>query len=155
MHSARWAVVVLVCLISGCKKNEPLRRSEATAPQPEPPQPASIPFGTAPGDGITAEAARAGGPATPANLAGVARRGAVHLSWMPGSSAAKAFRIYRSTAASPTDLKVVATVQSTATGPVTFDDAVAPGITYTYLVTAVDEFGRQSGPSNVIAVVMQ
>src|ERR1700738_3241733 len=81
----------------GCKKTDPIRTPVATA-QPAPPVPAktnSEPLG----DGITAELARAGGPPAPANLAATLQSRAIHLNWMPGSSAAKEFRIYRFTGA--------------------------------------------------------
>src|SRR5205809_6660151 len=89
----------VLSLIVGCKKTDSIRTPVATA-QPAPPVPASA--NSEPlGDGITAEAARAGGPPAPANLAATSQSGAIHLSWMPGSSAAKEFRVYRLTGADP------------------------------------------------------
>ena len=72
---------------------------------------------------------------------------------MPGSAAAKEFRLYRFSGPDPTKFVLAGVVRSTPTPPVTFDDAnVTIGTTYTYFVAAVDERGQQSGASNLIAI---
>ncbi len=153
---AWWPTVLLSFSVSlGCSNAERAVTPAATPAQPAPPaQPASD--AQPAGDGITAEAAHAAGPPAPANLAGISQSGRIHLSWMPGSSAAKNFRIYRVTGVAPADTQAVAVVPSTPNPPITFDDATAvTGMTYTYFVTAVDEFGKQSGPSNQITIALQ
>lgn len=139
--------------IVGCQKTDPIRTPVAAA------QPPPLPAGTNSQplrDGITAEAARAGGPPAPANLAATPQSGAIHLSWMPGSSAAKGFRIYRFAGTDLSGVKLVGAARSIPTPPITFDDATgSPGMTYTYFVTAVDEFGQQSGYSNMITITVK
>jgi hypothetical protein len=150
------AAVCFSIVMAGCKKTEALRTPAATPAQPASPVAAPVQAKTDSepvGDGITAEAARAFGPPAPANLAATFQSGAVHLSWMPGSGAAKEFRLYRFTGADPTKFVLAGVVRSTPTSPVTFDDAnVTIGTTYTYFVAAVDEWGKQSGASNMFAI---
>jgi hypothetical protein len=75
---------------------------------------------------------------------------------MPGSSAAKEFHIYRFAGADVSGIKLVGAARSIPTPPITFDDATGSlGMNYTYFVTAVDEFGKQSGYSNMITVTMK
>jgi hypothetical protein len=75
---------------------------------------------------------------------------------MPGSSAAKEFRIYRFSGTDLSAIKLVGAARSIPTPPIMFDDASGSlGITYTYFVTAVDEFGQQSGYSNMITVTVK
>jgi hypothetical protein len=141
-------------LIVGCKQTDPIRTPVASA-QPAPPVPVST-NGQPQGDGITAEAARSGGPPAPANLAATSQPGAIHLSWMPGSSAAKEFHIYRIAGTDLSAIKLVGAARSIPTPPITFDDATGSlGVTYTYFVTAVDEFGHQSGYSNMITITVK
>jgi hypothetical protein len=136
----------------GCKPANPPRTAVVTPVQPS--QPASAKPNAEPaGEGVTAEAARAGGPPAPMNLAAALQSGTVHLSWMPGSSASKEFRLYRFTGADPANFKPVGVVRATAASPVTFDDSTAAkGTTYTYFVTGVDAFGQQGGYSNMVVI---
>jgi hypothetical protein len=141
-------------LIVGCKKIDSIRTPVASS-QTAPPVPAST-NSQPPGDGITAEAARAGGPPAPANLAATSQSRAIHLNWMPGSSAAKEFRIYRFAGTDLSAVKLVGAARSIPIPPITFDDTTGSlGITYTYFVTAVDEFGQQSGYSNMITITVK
>jgi hypothetical protein len=150
----RLLILLTLSFVVGCKKTDPIRQSAATA-QPAPPLPASANSDT-PGGGITAEAARAGGPPAPANLAATPQSGSIHLSWLPGSSAAKEFHIYRFAGADVSGIKLVGAARSIPTPPITFDDATGSlGMNYTYFVTAVDEFGHQSGYSNMITVTVK
>ena len=75
---------------------------------------------------------------------------------MPGSSAAKEFRIYRFAGTDLSGIKLVGAARPIPAPPVTFDDATGSlGMTYTYFVTAVDEFGQQSGYSNMITITVK
>jgi hypothetical protein len=149
-----FSILLALSLIVGCQKTDSVRTPVASA-QPSPPVPASA-NSQPQGDGITAEAARAGGPPAPANLAATPQSGAIHLSWMPGSSAAKEFHIYRFTGTDLSAVKLVGAARSIPTPPIMYDDTTASrGITYTYFVTAVDEFGQQSGYSNMITVTVK
>src|ERR1700674_4224737 len=140
-------------LIVGCKKTDLIRTPVASG-QPAPPAPANT-NSKPPGDGITAEAARAAGPPAPARLTATPQSRAIHLSWMPGSPAAQEFRIYRIAGTDLSAVKLVGAARSIPTPPITFDDATgSPGLTYTYFVTAVDEFGQQSGYSNMITITV-
>ncbi len=147
---------VVLCLPTmlalGCNPARP-DRTRVPAPAQTAAAAQAQPQGQPTETGITAEQARAAGPPAPANLAATYRSGAVHLSWMPGSSAAKEFHLYRMTGTGPSNFKLVATVRSSPTPPITVDDStITAGMSYTYFVAAVDEFGQQSGASNMIVI---
>jgi len=91
-------------------------------------------------------------PGAPSRLAGTPGDGKVDLSWS-GSSAGdvSAYNVYRSPSSSVDQISDRSPIQSTSSA--TYEDTeVSNDTRYYYVVTAVDEAGNESQPSNKINV---
>ena len=92
-------------------------------------------------------------PPIPMGLIATATGGAIQLGWTGGTAPdLDGYKVYRSTSPSPPFTTQVgpAVVRGTAFT----DQTVQPGVTYYYVVTAVDVRGHESGASNVASATV-
>jgi fibronectin type 3 domain-containing protein len=91
-------------------------------------------------------------PGAPSNLAGTPGDGKVDLSWSGGTASdLSEYNLYRSTSSSVDQISDRSPIQSTSSS--TYEDTeVSNDTRYYYVVTAVDDAGNESEPSNKINV---
>ena len=94
---------------------------------------------------VELDEAQAALPPAPANLVATAGTGLVALDWTDVAvTHLDGYHVYRSEAAQG----AYARIASNVVGSAHLDADVSAGVTYHYLVTAVDQAGNESGPSN-------
>jgi hypothetical protein len=84
-----------------------------------------------------------GGPVAPTSLAATGGKGKISLSWVQSTNAVARNRVYRATTSGGPY-----TLRSDFGARTTYNDTVAAGTTYYYVVTAVTSSGVESGYSN-------
>lgn len=86
----------------------------------------------------------------PTQLVATGANTAVALSWGAPSGSVAGYRIHRSLQPTVLDTGELLTGEGLVTGTTFVDQTVTNGTTYFYVVTAVDLFGEETGPSNEV-----
>jgi len=95
-----------------------------------------------------------GGPEPPTGLQATAGDGQIDLTWSPGGDSPAGYNVYRSPSFFNNPIDETKLNTSLLSDPRYTDTALTSEGTYYYRVTAVDEDGNESGPSNQVSATV-